>query len=94
MRTPNWVVMKQSKAHTAGQEDKVLVTHDGSRQSQSDGAWDMCTSRDQEASQQSPGGSGRQVRSSVGRYGVVESTSDDFCAARRCRRRLLQSLQL
>lgn len=43
--------MKQSKAHTAGQEDKVLVTHDGSRQSQSDGAWDICTSRDQEASQ-------------------------------------------
>lgn len=43
--------MKQSKAHTAGQEDKALVTHDGSRQSQSDGAWDMCTSRDQEASQ-------------------------------------------
>lgn len=29
LRTPNWVVMKQSKAHTAGQEDKVLVTHDG-----------------------------------------------------------------
>lgn len=51
LRTPNWVVMKQSKAHTAGQEDKALVTHDGSRQSQSDGAWDMCTSRDQEASQ-------------------------------------------
>lgn len=33
--------MKQSKAHTAGQEDKVLVTHDGSRQSRSDGAWDI-----------------------------------------------------